>query len=31
MLDIVIWLMENEGYSFTGACEKIKEELGGEL
>lgn len=31
MIEIVMWLMEHEGYSYTQACEAVKRELGGSL
>lgn len=31
MIDVIIWLMEHEGYSYTQACEAVKAELGGTL
>lgn len=31
MLDLILWLMEKEGYSYTQACEAVKGELGGSL
>lgn len=31
MLDLVMYLMEEKGYSFTRACEIVKAELEGKL